>query len=154
MEQTAESLKQFIIGSYSDYLDKAKTEDTPMPHLTDKTVILGVIDPLKINSAVCCSILPETETEDTDYIGGYATSTVFTVTFLCKNNNYDVLIRQMCRYAEAFREAVHNDYSLNCTVNNTDIGERRFYPDCGTNDKQMTACEIELTIYTTNDEAD
>ena len=37
------------------------------------------------------------------------------------------------------------------SVQETEIGTIRFYPDCGAVEKTMTAAEINLTIYTSED---
>ena len=58
----------------------------------------------------------------------------------------------MCRYAACFKQAVAKNYTL-CedSVKETEIGTIRFYPDCGAVEKTMTAAEINLTIYTSEE---
>lgn len=57
-----------------------------------------------------------------------------------------MLVRQVCRYSAAFRRAALDDISLAGAVERSEIGERRFFTDAGTVEKQAVAVEIGLTV--------
>lgn len=151
MEQIAEALKDFIIEKLPEYLEEMESEGITLPALSENDVVIGVIDVSRYENDVICSILPETQNDEEGHIADYSISNGFTVSFLCQNADYDVLVRRMCRYAAALRKALLNDYTINGNADDVEIGERKFYPDCGTVENQMTGVEIEITINTSED---
>ena len=153
MEELFEVIKNFLTTQFNEEL--AEYDDPSpapeLPRITSKAVHFGVIDPLKI-SGVAVSVLPETQEDGEGTISDDETQSVFTVTFAFKNCKYEELIKRMCRYAACFKKAVKKFYTLeNDGVENTELGTIRFYPDCGAVEKTMTAAEINLTIYTSED---
>lgn len=153
MEELFEVIKKFLTTQFNTEL--AEYDDPSpapaLPRLTAKSVIFGTVDPLKIPD-VSVSVLPETQEDGEGTISDDETQSVFTVTFVFKNCKYEELIKRMCRYAACFKKAVKQFYTLeNDGVENTELGTIRFYPDCGTVEKTMTAAEINLTIYTSED---
>ena len=153
MEKLFEVIKNFLTTQFNaeltEYNDPAPAPE--LPRLNNKSVIFGTVDPLKVPD-VSVSVLPETQEDDEGTISEVATKSEFTVTFVFKGCKYDELIKRMCRYAACFKQAVKQFYTLeNDGVENTELGTIRFYPDCGAVEKTITAAEINLTIYTSED---
>lgn len=153
MEELFEVIKNFLTTQFNEelaeYDDPAPAPE--LPRLTAKSVIFGTVDPLKIPD-VSVSVLPETQDDGEETISDEVTGSEFTVTFVFKGCKYDELIKRMCRYATCFKKAVAKYYTLNeDSVQDTKRGTIRFYPDCGAVEKTMTAAEINLTIYTSED---
>ena len=153
MEKLFEVVKKFLTTQFNaelaEYDDPAPAPE--LPRLNNKSVNFGTVDPLKVPD-VSVSVLPETQEDDEGTISDVATKSEFTVTFVFKGCKYDELIKRMCRYAACFKQAVKQFYTLeNDGVENTELGTIRFYPDCGAIEKTMTAAEINLTIYTSED---
>lgn len=153
MEELFEVIKNFLTTQFNEelaeYDDPAPAPE--LPRLNNKSVIFGTVDPLKV-SDVSVSVLPETQDDGEETISDEVTGSEFTVTFVFKGCKYDELIKRMCRYATCFKKAVAKYYTLNeDSVQDTKRGKIRFYPDCGTVEKTMTAAEINLTIYTSED---
>ena len=153
MEKLFEVVKNFLTTQFNselaEYDDPAPAPE--LPRLNNKSVNFGTVDPLKV-SDVSVSVLPETQEDGEGTISDVATKSEFTVTFVFKGCKYDELIKRMCRYAACFKQAVKQFYTLeNDGVENTELGTTRFYPDCGAVEKTMTAAEINLTIYTSED---
>lgn len=153
MEELFEVIKNFLTTQYNEEL--AEYDDPSpapeLPRLSNKSVIFGTVDPLKIPD-VSVSVLPETQDDGEETISDEVTGSEFTVTFVFKGCKYDELIKRMCRYATCFKKAVAKYYTLNeDSVQDTKRGTIRFYPDCGAVEKTMTAAEINLTIYTSED---
>lgn len=152
MEEIFTALKNLIISKLSDYTAPLVTTDTPLTALTENDVIFGSVDVLRYRQNVLCAILPETSEDTEGTISDSGQQSKFTVAFICKGRPYDVLVRQMCRYDAAFHKMIIENYSLNKTVRDTEIGLQNFFYDAGTAEKQMTAVEIDLTVYIDNDE--
>ena len=153
MEKLFAVIKNFLTTQFNaeltEYDDPAPAPE--LPRLNNKSVTFGTVDPLKVPD-VSVSVLPETQEDDEGTISDVATKSEFTVTFVFKGCKYDELIKRMCRYAACFKQAVKQFYTLeNDGVENTELGQIRFYPDCGAVEKTMTAAEINLTIYTSED---
>lgn len=153
MEELFEVIKDFLTTQFNNEL--AEYDDSSpapaLPRLTAKSVVFGTVDPLKIPD-VSVSVLPETQDDGEETISDEVTKSEFTVTFVFKGCKYDELIKRMCRYAACFKKAVAKYYTLNeDSVQDTERGTIRFYPDCGAVEKTMTAAEINLTIYTSED---
>lgn len=153
MEELFEVIKNFLTTQFNvelaEYDDPAPAPE--LPRLNTKSVVFGTIDPLKVPD-VSVSVLPETQEDGEGSISDDETQSVFTVTFVFKGCKYDELVKRMCRYAACFKQAVKQFYTLeNDGVENTELGTIRFYPDCGAVEKTMTAAEINLIIYTSED---
>ena len=153
MEKIFEVIKNFLTTQFNaelvEYDDPAPAPE--LPRINNKSVIFGTVDPLKVPD-VSVSVLPETQEDDEGTISDVVTKSEFTVTFVFKGCKYDELVKRMCRYAVCFKQAVKQFYTLeNDGVENTELGTIRFYPDCGAVEKTMTAAEINLTIYTSED---
>ena len=153
MEKLFEVIKNFLTTQFNaelvEYDDPAPAPE--LPRINNKSVIFGTVDPLKVPD-VSVSVLPETQEDDEGTISNVVTKSEFTVTFVFKGCKYYELIKRMCRYAACFKQAVKQFYTLeNDGVENTELGTIRFYPDCGSVEKTMTAAEINLTTYTSED---
>ena len=148
MEEIFSNIKQFILNTVNGYITALADETTPMNAILEKNIVFGSVDLSRYDSKIICSVLPESQEENEEEIGSYKITSDFTVSFLCRGYQQDVLVRQMCRYGAAFRRAVLDDVSLGQTVEQSEIGRRDFFTDAGTVEKQMTAVEIGLTVET------
>lgn len=148
MENIFDALKSFILEDLEDYLLECTDETTPMPMVAEKNIVFGSVDISRLGGKVICSILPENENDDEEELGYRNVTSNVTVTFILNGAVYDVLVRQMARYASAFRKCLLDSPTLNGRVENLSVGERTFYTDAGITEKQMTAVEIALTIFT------
>lgn len=148
MEEIFNNIKQFILNTVNGYITALADETTPMNAILGKNIVFGSVDLSRYDSKIICSVIPESQEENEEEIGSYKITSDFTVSFLCRGYQQDVLVRQMCRYGAAFRRAVLDDVSLGQTVEQSTIGRRDFFTDAGTVEKQMTAVEIGLTVET------
>lgn len=148
MEEIFNNIKQFILNTVNGYITALADETTPMNAILGKNIVFGSVDLSRYDSKIICSVIPESQEENEEEIGSYKITSDFTVSFLCRGYQQDVLVRQMCRYGAAFRRAVLDDVSLGQTVEQSEIGRRDFFTDAGTVEKQMTAVEIGLTVET------
>ena len=147
MEGLFIAIKDFILNQLNSVLPEYEDTKTTLPVITEKQIVFGTIDPMKYPQDVVVSILPETQETGEGTISDEVTESAFTVTFVCKGEKYDTLIKRMCRYATAFKKCVADEYTLDGCCDNSEIGIVKFYSDCGTVEKQMTAAEITLNIY-------
>ena len=153
MEQLFKNIKDFILTTVNDVLPNFEDETVKLPKITDKQIVFGVIDGLKNQQDVVVSVLPESQEEaEEQFLCGVTMTNNFTVTFAFRGEKYDVLVKRMCRYVSAFKKALFLEPKLNNTVNDTELGIIKFYSDCGTVEKTMTAAEIDLNIYTISEE--
>ena len=147
MEQIYSGLKQFVLSApFECRLAELSDEDTPLSAPKEKDVVFGVADLSRYENPLLCVITPDAEEETDGAIGSVTMQTRVTVSFLCRGAQYPVLMRKMCRYAAAFRRAVQNDSTLAGLFEGAAFIKADFFPDAGTIEKQMTACEIELEI--------
>ncbi len=149
MEEVFDALKCFIENNLPAKAAELADAETPMPAIS--RIVFGVVDASRVDGKITCVIVPEEEEEEeASQTKGRKVSTV-TVSFICKGNKYDVLLRQMCRYAKAFEETVRSDWNLDGAVNNTVVTHTDFFPDAGATAATMTACETQLRIWTERD---
>ena len=151
MEELFKVIKDFLLNQFNEILLEYEDEKTKLPKLTEKQIVFGNIDPMKNTQDVVVSILPETQETGEGTVSDEVTESVFTITFVCRNALYDILIKRMCRYASAFKRIVTENYSLNNCVDNSEIGTVKFYSDVGIVDNTMTASEFILNIYTSEE---
>ena len=151
MEKTYLALKAYIEEQLPGELGKLATEDTPLP-MPDR-IVFGVADLSRYEQKILCVITPESEDESGGTIADGEKEQSFTVGFICRGRSYDVLIRQMCRYALAFQQVMRGGWSLGGKVRNVAMGKTEYYPDAGTTEKQMTAAETSLLITAGGDVA-
>lgn len=148
MEETIDGIRRFILENVNEYLAGLSDDETPMNAIDAKNIASGAVDLSRYDAKVVCAIIPESEIDNDDDIGVYNTRATFTIAFICKGYPQDVLVRQVCRYSAAFRRAALDDISLAGAVERSEIGERRFFTDAGTVEKQAVAVEIGLTVTT------
>ena len=147
MENEFNALKTFITTTLSPYIEEAVTQDTPMNTVGAKNVVFGSVDVSRNTGKVIVSVLPEEQEEaDEQYINKRTYLSRFTVTFICSGYSYDVLMRQVARYSSAFCYALLRNQDLGNNIKLEDLGERRFFTDAGTTEKQMTAFEVDVTL--------
>ncbi|MBR1722453.1 MAG: hypothetical protein IJ727_08265 [Treponema sp.] len=152
MEEIFNFIKEFILETVNGYISEAADETTRMNEIKEKDIVFGAVDLSRYSSAnVVCAVVPENQEDDESEVGAYKIGSEFTVSFFCKGYPQDELVRQMCRYGEAFRRAVLDDVSLGQRVESAEIGRRNFFTDAGAVGKQLTAVEIELTVMTEDD---
>lgn len=152
MEQIYNALKNEIVKTLPEFLAEISDDKTPLPAIQEKNVVFGVVDVTRLSGKVTVAIIPNTQAEEEFDLDDYNQSSKFLVTFIITGDKYDVLVRQMCRYAAAFRKMILLDGSLDGEVFDTQIGERTFDVDAGTVSGTLTAVEIEITVFTTDEE--
>lgn len=145
MEEILNGIKAYIIATASFYTEQAD-ETTPMSALTENDIIIGQVDLTKQKSKILCSLIPDTQEPEDAYIEGTSAQNNITVTFICRGAKIDVLIRQMMRYAEAFKNASFEDNSMGGICDDITIESVKYYLDAGIIDNQATACEITITV--------
>lgn len=145
MEETLNGIKAYIIATASFYTEQAD-ETTPMSALTESDIIIGQVDLTKQKSKILCSLIPDTQEPEDAYIEGTSAQNNITVTFICRGAKIDVLIRQMMRYAEAFKNASFADNSMGGICGDITIESIKYYLDAGIIDNQATAVEITIQV--------
>lgn len=145
MEEILNGIKAYIIATASFYTEQAD-ETTPMSALTESDIIIGQVDLTKQKSKILCSLIPDTQEPEDAYIEGTSAQNNITVTFICRGAKIDVLIRQMMRYAEAFKNASFEDNSMGGICGDITIESIKYYLDAGIIDNQATAVEITISI--------
>lgn len=168
MEKLFEIIKQFLIGTVNEIIRGFNVKyNENLPFFTNENIVFGSIDPFK-NPAqkMLCSIYPNSQNSKQNELSNVQTISNFTLTIVNKNELYKKLLSHTCAYSNIIVKALLENYSLETTfinsvgieetvsVDDTDIGERAFYPDAGTAEKQATAVEINLTIYQTTEIGD
>ena len=150
-EDIAKNLKTFIANNMTEELSKLEDEEVILPTVEEENISIGVVDVDANENDILCNIYPDEESDNDTSMACINMSTSLTVTFLFRNADYDILIKRMIRYSAAFRRALFNDYTINNSVDDVSIGVRKFYPDCGTTENQMTGVEIPLVISTSEE---
>lgn len=148
MEDIYKALSGFLTGTLPEYLEAVSTPDTPCPPIQDGAVVFGTVDVSRMQQKCVVSVMPDGQEDGEGELASWKTESRLTVTFILSGASYDVLVRRMVRYPAAFRSAILDDPTLCGKVEDVRIGKRTFHPDCGTADRQMTACEVELEITT------
>lgn len=168
MEQLFEIIKLFLIGTVNELIRdfNAKYQEN-LPLFSNENIVFGSIDPFK-NPAqkMLCSIYPNSQSNESNELSNIQTISNLTLTIVNKNELYKQLLSHTCAYSNIIVKAIFENYTLETTfinsagiketvsVDDTDIGERTFYPDAGIAEKQATAVEINLTIYQTTEIGD
>ena len=149
MEQIFKGIKDFLLNSVNPILDEFEDEEIAnLPQFSSKFIVFGAVDITKYSNKIIVSVLPESQEEDEYGNVEYGAQSRFLVTFLVSGDTYENLIRKSCRYAAAFRKSLLTDPNMDGAAEDSEIGERRFYPNAGTDNKQISAVEIDLTILT------
>lgn len=148
MEEVINILKEFLKNNLSECTAELETKGCSLPNLTEKNITFGAVDLSRYELPVICAILPGNQIIEEVSVAEWNEKTKLTVAFVCQKEKYDILVKRMCRYAEAFKRAVVNDYTLGNRVENTTIDKVSFFYDAGATEEQVTVCEIELTIIT------
>lgn len=145
MEEILNGLKAYILETAEYYTEQAD-ETTPMYALSENDIIIGQVDLTKQKSKILCSLIPDTQEPEDAYIEGTSATNNITVTFICRGAKIDVLIRQMMRYAEAFKNSCFADNSCGGICDDITIESVKYYLDAGIIDNQATAVEITIGI--------
>lgn len=146
MEKTYDAISQYIKNRLPKVLKEAQSDDTPLP--MPEKVLFGVADISRHEQKVLLAIVPHSIEESEGTVGSAEQNQKFVVGIVCRGRAYDVLIRQMCRYAKAVAEVLRGGWSLGGAVLDVAVNRTDFYPDAGTVEKQMTVAEIEVTVRT------
>lgn len=159
MERVYNKIKGFLLKSGNEEIVDACSasgfsSDLVLPKLTEKNIVFGAIDAVRNNQNVVVSLYPETMTIEEANISDYAEHYKWTLTVACKDKSYDILMKMMCRYVRIFRKLFNENYTMDGECDNVIIGETKFFPDCGTQEKTMTGAEVELTIIINKDYED
>ncbi len=148
MDRIFEALKSFLCSNVNSELEEMEGESLSIPAINAQFVKFGTVDVTKLKSRVIVSILPESQEEEEGDTADYRLSNRFLVTFISSGDEASRLLKRCCRYAEAFRLALLKSPDLDGKVEECGIGKRTFYPDAGTTEGQLSAVEIELTVFT------
>ena len=151
MEEAFEAVKKFIEEGLPARLEALASDDVPLP--PPAKVAFGVVDLSRVEAKASCAIVPDRTAEDEPTLTRGTLSHTLTVGFICRGARYDVLLRQMVRYAEAFRVAVRSDWTLGGLVEKAELGGTEFFPDAGATNGTCTMAEVELTVQTSEAQA-
>ena len=149
MEELLAILKEFIV-EHGEYFTGLASKDVPMYALPESAVVLHPVDLGRYEQNQICVLLPETEDDDEELsTNAYLrTATQFTVAFINRGYDAETLIKQSCRYSEGFKRMLMDNPTLGDQIIDYRMGQRTFYPDAGTVEDQLSAVEINLTLYT------
>lgn len=147
MEHVMDAIKAYIKNHPEAFTAEA-TQDCPVVAPREKDILLGTVDLSRYENNIIVSIIGDTDDDEPISISDVDTDHSLTVTFLCRGYQSEILARQICRYAEAFRKLILADSTLDGEVDDSSTGQRRYYPDCGTVEDQMAAVEIDLSVST------
>lgn len=113
-----------------------------------KDVVIGVVDLSRYESNLLISLLPEEESEADDgkFIDGDYVEQSVTLTVLLRGKSNEKLCEGICKYSDLICQKIRDDCELSGIVVGSGLGDRKFYLDAGTVEKQMTAVEIPLTL--------
>lgn len=168
MEKIFEIIKQFLLGTVNAAIRSfnAKYQEN-LPLFTNENIVFGSIDPFKNpTQKMLCSIYPDSQSNESNELSYFQTISNFTLTIVNKNELYKQLLSHICAYSNIIIKSFLENYNMKTTfinsagieetvsVDNTEIGERTFYPDAGIAEKQAAAVEINLTIYQTEEIGD
>lgn len=148
MEEIAEALKSLILGGVNAELSDLEDEQTPLPEIGDKNIVVGTVDLSRYESPVVASVMPDKIEPDNETIDGFSDKSSFAVAFMFQKAAYPVLVRRMFRYAKAFRRALEKNPSLSGSVDGAESGGIEFFPDTGPGGQTVTACEISVFAKT------
>lgn len=153
MEEAFNALKGFIEEKLPERLAELEDGEVPLP--PPSKIVFGVVDLSRTEGKVTCVIVPgRTEEDGEGSLTAGSLSNTLTVGFVCRKSEYQTLLKQMVRYAKAFRVAVRSDWSLGGRVDRADLGATEFYPDAGATSGSCTIAETEITVLTTEANAD
>lgn len=147
MEAVMAAIKNYIANNPTAFTQLA-TEDCPMVAPRDIDIVLGTVDLSRYENNIVVSIIGDSSDDTYLSIGDLETEHQLTVTFLCRGYSPEVLAKQCCRYAEGFRRLIIADQTMESAVDASAVGERRYYPDCGAVEEQMSAAEISVSVST------
>lgn len=152
MEGTYKFLSDYIKEKLPEQLALLESADTPLP--MPKKIVFGVADISRYEQKQLIVITPSSLTEEEGTVADFEQSQSFVVGIACKGMQYDVLVRQMCRYATAMLKILRKGWNLNGNSSDIKIGKTDFFPDAGTTEKQATVAEIEIEIETFADDSE
>ena len=146
MEKTYDALVQYIREKLPDVHSGAESEDTPLP--MPEKIIFGVADVSRYEQKILVTVTPQSMEEEDGTSADSGQAQKFVVGVICRGQKYDVLVRQMCRYAECIVQILRSGWSLGGNVSDLTVIRTDFYSDAGTVEKQATVAEIEISIKT------
>lgn len=148
MDKIFETLKNFLCEDVNRELSEMADESLSVPAVNAQLVRFGTVDVTKLKGRVIVSVLPQSQEEDEGDSADYICRNDFLITFISSGDEASKLLKRCCRYSEAFRRALLKSPDMNGAVSDSQLGKRTFYPDAGTTEGQLSAVEIDLTVYT------
>lgn len=142
MLQVYQDVKAFILSFGNNAFKKAGLDE-----VAEKNIVFGMIDASRNVSSVVIAINPESAEVAETTLGGWSEKRTINIAVAVRGAPYDVLMQKMCGYAECLRRLFMDDTSVGGTRSDTDVGETRYFPDCGVAPLTMTGAEIDLTLY-------
>ena len=119
MEKTYDAISQYIKNRLPKVLKKAQSDDTPLP--MPEKVLFGVVDLSRYEQKVIVTITPQSMEEDDGTSAESGQSQKFVIGIICKGRTYEVLVRQMCRYAECLAQIFRSGWSLGGKVSDLTV---------------------------------
>lgn len=149
MKELFEDIRAYILQTGNEAFKAAG-----LAEVNERAVVFGMIDPARHLSNVTVAILPASMETGESMLGGWTERRAVTVAIACRGAAYDVLMAQMCGYAETLRRLFLTDNTLGGRRSDLEVGETRFYPDCGDTPMSITGAEVDLTIVNREEHAD
>lgn len=146
MEKTYYAVSQYIMDRLPKVLEEVQTDDTPLP--MPEKIIFGVADVSRYEQKVIVTITPQSMEEEDGTSAESGQSQKFVIGIICRGRAYEVLVRQMCRYAECLAQIFRSGWSLGGKVSDLTVIRTDFFADAGTVEKQATVAEIEISVKT------
>lgn len=148
MKEIYDDIKSFLLTKVNAAIDES---GLGVPKFSEKFIVFGAVDLTKYTNKLIVSVLPDNQYEAEGDNGDYRTANGVTVSFLVTGDIYENLVSQVCFYSEIFCKCLYANAGLDGDEDDVVIGERKYYMDAGTLDRQMTGVEVNLTIYTSID---
>lgn len=146
MEDICNAVKTFIESKLPEVLPDFTDSRTPMP--PPANIVFGVANVSRVDGKIICAVIPGTQTERNGSLTKGAKDSTLSIDFFCQKDRYDVLMRQMCRYAKALEMIIRSDWTLGGAVDDVEITETDFSPNAGATDFTATACEVNIIVHT------
>ncbi len=128
-----------------------KIKDTILENFTffkEKNVAVGAVDPSRFDgSENYCVIIPETrEIISNEIGGGYTAQTRFTISMMFRGSSYQTLVSRMEKTAVEIENVFFGGIELTDNATEIEMGETKYFYNCGTLERQATGLDISLTI--------
>lgn len=141
MLQVYKDIRDFILDEGNKAFAKAG-----LPKAEAGAIVFGMIDPSRNVRDVVFAVNPESEDVDETTLGGWTQKRTVNLAVAIRGKPYDTMMELMCGYAETLRRLFMDDTSAGGRIGDVEVGETRYYPDCGAGPRTMTGAETDLTL--------